>query len=419
MKGLQLDKWQEQILESKGNIALRSGRQVGKSTTIAILAGEYAINNPDKAVMIIAATERQAYLLFEKVMEYVDANYRKEIKTNKDKPTKSRLVLKNNSKIYSLPTGLTGYGIRGYTIDLLIADEAAFIPEAVFAAITPSLATRENSRIILLSTPYGRKGYFARAFSDERFQKYHISSEDCPRIDKDFLKAERERMTQKDYAQEYLGEFVDDLMQWFSDELILKCMKGKRQYPQGKNYYIGIDLARMGEDESTFEIIEMKNDKTLVQVENQITRKTLLSQTTRHIIDLQAIWKFQKIFIDDEGIGVGVYDNLLEEDTTKRIIIPINNSKRVLDSQKKQTTKLLKEDLYNNLLHLMEKGKIILLDDPEIFQSLKSVHYEYTTDKMGRSHLKIGGSYTHIAEGLVRACWCVRYKPLNIWIDSI
>jgi len=417
-----LDEYQKQILATEGNIALRSGRQVGKSTVISILAGDYAAKNSGKTIMIIAAVERQAYLLFEKCLYYMEKNYPRLIKKGKNRPTKSKIQLINGSQIYCLPTGLTGYGIRGFTIDLLIADEAAFIPDEVFSAVTPAMATRTHlgARIVLLSTPFGREGYFARAFNDETFHKFHVSSEECSRIDKKFLEQEKARMTKRQYAQEYLGEFVDDLMQFFPDELILRCMKGKRPgtISKGRNFYMGVDLARMGEDESTFEIFRLTDEKMLVQVENQVTTRTYLYQSTRHIIELNKLYNFQKIFIDDEGIGVGVYDFLLEEETTRRLIVPINNSKRILDRDETQRTRLLKEDLYNNLLRLMEAKQIELLDDPEIFQSLKSVQYEYTSDTRGRSHLKIFGNYTHIAEGLIRGAWCVKYKPLNIWIDS-
>lgn len=416
-----LDDWQRRIVEAKGNVALRSGRQCGKSTCISVMAGEYAIKNENKTIMVVAAVERQAYLLFEKCLHYLQDTYPKEILEGRERPTKSMIKLKNGSRIYCLPTGLTGYGIRGFTIDLLICDEAAFIPEDVFNAVTPALAARKGSRIILLSTPFGRQGYFARAFNDPTFETYHISSEECPRIDKKFLEQEKVRMTKKQYTQEYLGEFVDDLMQWFPDELIKKCMRNHRpsSINKGDNYYLGVDLARMGEDESTFEIIRLGNNKRLYHEENQVTNRTYLSESTKHIIELDKLWDFQKILIDDEGIGVGVYDHLLEIEQTRRKIVPINNSQRILDRDETQRTKLLKEDLYNNLLRLMETGQIDLLEDPEIFQSLKSVQYEYTTDTRGRSHLKIFGTYTHITEGLIRAAWCVKYKGLNIWVKSI
>ena len=98
MLGLKLDDWQKEILNTEGNIALRSGRQVGKSTAISILAGEFAAKNRNKTVMIIAAVERQAYLLFEKVLYYMEDKHKQLIKQGKDRPTKTRIKLKNGSK---------------------------------------------------------------------------------------------------------------------------------------------------------------------------------------------------------------------------------------------------------------------------------------------------------------------------------
>jgi len=422
MEQIVLDDWQKKILETQGNICLRSGRQVGKSTCISVLAGDYAATNNDKTIMIIAAVERQAYLLFEKVLNYMESKYRRLILGGSDRPTKTEIRLSNGCRILCLPSGLTGYGIRGYSIDLLIVDEAAFVPEEVYNAVTPALAARYRlgARIVLLSTPFGREGYFARAFQDLTFTKFHVSSEECPRISKDFLAQEKARLSKRVYTQEYLGEFVDDLMQWFPDKLILECMKLKRpgSIPKSSDLYMGVDLARMGEDESVFAIVKRTQDNKLIHIEHQITKRTYLSQSTKHIINLNKMYDFQKIFIDDEGIGVGVFDHLLQEESTRRKIIPINNSKRVIDRDDGKV-RLLKEDLYNNLLRMMELGEIQLLDDPEIFQSLKSVQFEYTADTRGRSHLKIFGNYTHTAEALIRAAWCVREKGLNIWIKSI
>lgn len=416
---MNLDEWQKEVLKTEGNIVLRSGRQVGKSTVISIMAGDYAANNSNKTIMIIAAVERQAFLLFDKCLKYMEVNYAKMIKTGRERPTKSKIELRNGSKIYCLPTGLSGNNIRGFTIDLLIADEAAFIPDDVFYSVTPALAARQGARIVLLSTPFGREGYFAQAFKDDTFSKFHVSSEECPRIAKDFLAQEKIRMSKRQYAQEYLGEFVDELMQWFPDELIKKCMTAKRpeSIKKGENYFLGIDLARMGDDESTFEIIRII-DKKLIHIDNQVTTRTYLSESTKHTIELDKIYNFKKIFIDDEGIGVGVYDHLMENVEIRRKLVSINNSKRVYDYSEDKRERIFKEVLYSNLLRLMESGEIELLDDPEIFMSLKSVQYEYTSDTRGKPHLKIFGTYTHIAEGLIRAAWSVKYKNLNIWIKS-
>lgn len=411
---IKLDPWQKQVLETKGNLCLRSGRQVGKSTIISIKAAEYAIKHPNKTILMIASVERQAYLLFDKTLNYIMQNYRNYVKRGKDRPTKHKIIMKNGSVIHCLPTGLTGYGIRGYTINLLIADEAAFIPEEVWTAVTPMLAVTKG-KIILLSTPHGREGYFYRCFNDEDFETFHVSSEECPRRDDKFLAKEKERMTKLQYAQEYLGEFIDELRQFFPSELITACCTGKRQDPCARNHYLGVDVARMGEDESTFEIIQ-KRDDYLIHVENQITEKTLTTETINNIIQLEKQWNFRKIYIDDAGVGAGIFDQLLFEESTRRKTIGINNARRIYERDstgkdiKEKKKKLLKEELYDNLLKLMESGKIQLLDDNEVALSLKSIQYEYTDE----GNIKIYGNYSHITEGLIRAAWCSKDKSLNI-----
>src|SRR3990167_7034948 len=257
---IELDEWQKEVLKEEGNIALRSGRQVGKSTIISIKAAQFALTHPKTTTLIISSVERQAFFLFEKTLSYLIDNHKKDIQMGVGRPTKSKLRLKNGSEILSLPTGVDGHGIRGLTIDLLIADEAAFISYMVWSAVTPMLATTKG-QIILLSTPFGKgtkdePNYFYERYQDKTFTTFHISSEDCPRIDKEFLKREKERMSKVQYAQEYLGEFVDELMQFFPTHLIQKCMTIENRNPKTTKRYLGVDIARLGGDESVFVSVE-------------------------------------------------------------------------------------------------------------------------------------------------------------------
>jgi len=431
---IKLDTWQEEILETKGNIVLCSGRQVGKSTIVSISAGEFAATERSKSILIISSTERQAEEMFNKVLYYIDDNYPRMIMKGKDRPTKHVLKLTNGSIIRCLPTGLAGVGIRGYTIDRLIADEAAFIPTDVFTAVTPMLLTTGGD-IILVSTPHGKEGYFYDCYRDPNFKVFHINSEEVIRNREEsiswnttqrekalaHLEAEKKRMTQLQYAQEYLGEFVDSLRQFFSDDLIKKCMTLKRRDRifNRDNYFMGMDIARLGEDQTTFEIIEKISEDKFEQIESIIFNKKRINETVTEAIRLDNLYQFKKIYVDDAGVGGGVFDYLLIDDQTKNKVVSINNSSRPLDRDEKRKTKIMKEDLYTNLLVLMEQGKLSLLDDDEVFLSLKSVQYEYLV-KIGQpTDLRIFGNYTHIAEGLVRAAWSSRDKTLNISVYSI
>lgn len=407
-----LDKWQEKVLQTKGNICLRSGRQVGKSTIIAKKAAEFAIKHRKKTILIIAKTDRQSLLLFSKILNNIMEKHEQRILGH---PLKHELKLTNGSIILSLPAGDTGYGIMGYTVDLLIADEAAFIPEAVWTSLIPSLAITRGT-IWLLSTPFVKKGYYYNCFSDPKFTPFHTSSEDCPRKDQSFLDHQKSWMTTAQYAQMYLGQFRDELSQFYPDELIRKCCIRKRRASIAKgDYFIGCDVARRDRDEFTFEIIDRKDRKKLIQVENIMTKDIPIPESVRRIITLNSQYNFREEFIDSGGMGITVCDLLRENDDNKRKVVEINNaSRRFLKDGEEKTTGILKEDLYENLLNLMQTGKIELLDDDEIKESLKSIQYEYP--KEGGGKMKIWGAYDHIAEGLIRAAWCHKSKSLNIWI---
>ena len=411
---MDLDDWQKEILQTTGNICLRSGRQVGKSTIISIKAAEYAIANIHKTILIIASVERQASLLFDKTLGYIHDNYKTYIKTGKDKPTKHVIKLKNGSTIYCLPTGLSGYGIRGYSVDLLIADEAAFIPEDVWTAVTPMLAARANSSIWLLSTPFGREGYFYRCFSDPQYKSFHISSETIPRISKDFLAAEKRRMTKLQYTQEYLGEFIDELRQLFPTELIKKvAILSKTSLSPIGDTFLGVDVARLGADESVLASVELILKKRVKMLDLEITTKTRITETAGLIVNAHARWNFKRVYVDDGGVGGGVFDVLLKDSPVKRKIVALNNSQKSLDYHDEKRKKLQKESMYMNLLWLMENGWIELFDDENLILSLRSIQYEYND----KGQMLITGNYSHIAEALVRACWCIKDKdlPLSVW----
>ncbi|KKK84604.1 hypothetical protein LCGC14_2781650, partial [marine sediment metagenome] len=164
-------------------------------------------------------------------------------------------------------------------------------------------------------------------------------------------------------------------------------------------------------DEFSFEIGEVIADR-LEHVENIVTLNVPIPESTRKIIELNLKYDFRKEYIDSGGMGITVCDLLREDDANKRKVVEINNASRSYNREDNQR-RILKEDLYSNLKRLMEQGKIKLLVDDEVKASLKSILAEHDpiTGK-----LKIWGSYSHIAEGLIRMAWCVKDKGLKLWV---
>lgn len=436
---MELDNWQKKVLAwskeknpLKKNLIICSPRQMGKSTIIAQDGGDYALDNPKKSIMIIASVERQALLLFEKVLSYIYNEDKSMIKTGKDRPTKHELKLKNGSIIRCLPTGDSGYGIRGYTIDRLYADEAAFINEDVWAAVTPMLATTGGA-IILLSTPLGKENYFFRMSENKKFEFIHVDPDEVIAGRKEpqrtnlieFRKDEKERMTKLQYQQEHLGLFVGGIERFFTAELINEICTGQKHEPIGDKFQ-GIDIARMGGDETVMVSGDRIKREKLIQFNIEIPEGQTLTDTARLIIHKDKAINHKKIYMDDGGLGVGVFDILFEDRQTKSKIIGLNNASRDIDIIKKpsrigikRTIKpkperkipLLGEDMAINFKILAEQGKIQLLDDPRVRHSLRTMQCDYSDGK-----LKIYGNYDHIFEALKRLTWCMKDKSLKPFI---
>jgi len=446
MPNVNLDVWQKEFLSTKGDKILCCGRQVGKSQICSQDAAEFAVRNKgSKPIVIVAPTERQAYALFSKVLTYLADNYPSMIKQGKDRPTKEKIKLTNGVEIYCLPVGKDGLSIRFVTIGRLYVDEASRIPELVWSSIEPALLTTGGDEI-LLSTPAGAEGEFYNIWVNkdnayESFTRFSIDSETVMRErpicetwtekqrEKALMKIEqaKKRMSKHMFAQEFLGQFMENLHRWFSDKLIYATCTGKRPEVLDKNgsFYCGADIARLGEDECVFSIFKKISKTQIVQVENIITKKVLITETRDNIIMLDRKYNFKKIFIDagSGGLGVSVLDICLEVEQIRRKMVAIDNAQRSISwaglEEKEKKTGLFKNDLYDNLRALMEQGFLTLLEDEDLIDSLRSIQYEYIMNEGQPTMLKIWGDYSHIAEALIRAAWCNQYKDINIGISSI
>ena len=434
---LTLDPWQTKYINTTGNCFLLCGRQSGKTAAASIKFGKRAATKPKSIILMIAYTEKQAYSLFFKTLMYLEAKHPNLIIRGKKGPTKHIINLTNGSIIKCYAAGVSGDGLRGETITDLVVDEAAAMDRDVFTAITPMISIT-GGNIDILSTPRGKEGYFYECSLRDDYTKFYVSAEDCPRHTPEYLASERASMSELQYAQEYLAMFLDELKRVFSDAWIKKVCtithntptdtKTPRfppklntpitslpaQNPQkNRDYFLGMDIARMGEDESTFECLDGTDTENVTQIFREVTKKQLLTETARKTIRLNEKWDFNKIGIDDGMMGVGVLDILLEHPDTKNKVVALNNAKRDIDAEEGHKP-LLKEDMYTNLLVGGENNKIHLLNNDELILSLKSIQWEFTNGKV-----KISGSDSHETEGVIRGYYLIKDKGLKCFIHSL
>jgi len=410
-----LDPWQKEYIETDADKScfLLCGRQVGKTTAMSIKAVELCVNKFTKGqnILICSITEKQAYRMLAKALSYAEVKYKKFVKYGKDKPTMHRILFTNGTGIFCYAAGETGEGLRGDTIKKLMIDEGSRMSEEFFISVTPMLSITKGSMDIA-STPCGKEGFFYECSKDETFKKFYVNAEDCPRHDKEFLEKEKQHMTKVQYAQEYEAIFTDELKRLVPEELIKNsCVLKRIDIKYKGNFYLGCDIAGFGEDDCTYEIFERLENNQIEQRENIVEKRNMTTDTSRKIISLcNSIKEIRKIGIDDAGVGFGVYSELMNEDTTKRKTIALNNASRTTDKEGERNKKLLKEEMYFNLLSLMETNRIKMLDDDEIKDSLRCLQYEEG---------KVFGHNRHISEGIIRAVWLAeKEKGLNIFAHS-
>ena len=217
--GISPDDLQAEVLNATENrLLLLCTRQWGKSTIAAAKALHHALTTPNAFILVASASKRQSKELVLKFNEFAQRALGKSPKSEGDGyrlPNRARIVPLPQSpdkvRCYSAPT-------------LIIIDEAAFVKDELYEALTPALAT-SNGALWLLSTAGEKKGFFHKTWvgraNDWKLVK--ATADDCPRISSQFLAGERIAKGEVTYLREYYCEFHSGRHQ-FVDESYLEAI---------------------------------------------------------------------------------------------------------------------------------------------------------------------------------------------------
>jgi hypothetical protein len=203
--GIEPDDWQTEVLASgHPRKILCCGRQTGKSTVAAVLAIHKALAQPGATVLVVAPGERQAKLLFSKAASlYRQAG----LPLSAHSERRTGLELSNGSVIEALPA--VERTTRGYSVDLLIVDEAAAVPDLDYMGILPALIATQGEQV-LLSTPRGKRGFFHELWhGGDDWHRIMIRSDETPRIRGEDLEVFKRTMPLQFFEQEFLCAWLD------------------------------------------------------------------------------------------------------------------------------------------------------------------------------------------------------------------
>jgi len=349
-------------------------------------------------ILIAAPTQNQATIMFERIRGLIlnsDFLAGFVVRNTQTEIWVRSLDQSMVSKIITRATGETGATLRGYSPDVIIADECAFMKKSIMVAFLPSgLAKHVN--VWITSTPFGMNNFFYEQHLDSRplnkdgtWLEFHVKSTDNPFVKDDplFLTLIK-GLTKDEYQQEVLGEFLDIGDALIPHSLLMESISDKK--PTGHvRYYLGVDIARTGLDETVHTIIAVDELDVVYVIETHAEKQSNLVDVAGKIGDYCRKYPIETVYIDETGLGGGVVD------LAKRQDLPIRGITFTLSE---------KSIMYKTIRRLFEQHRVKIPIIGELIHQLNVLKAEYTEEgklKVRTEDVKIHDDY---ADSFALAC---------------
>jgi hypothetical protein len=393
--------YQQEFMDHDSNRkAFVSGRRVGKSRTASWLALWKAITYPDAEILVTAKAQRQSMELFNQIQSEMRNSEINEEQWGVVRSTRTEINFDNGSRILALPVGRDGSNIRGYGSkdNMIIVDEAAFINDAIFQEVLSPMMAVGGGQFILLSTPFGKKGFLYERFNDNDWYTMQVPSSSNPMIDDGFIEEQRQNLTSTQFKQEILGQFVESADSFFTRDELIQCASESVEQT-GDVTFLGVDLASTGGDESVYVCID--DDGNVFHIEH--TTDKPMTDAMGRIRELDSYYSFNKIMVDSTSLGQGTVDQVQESLGNKVEGFKFTNEK------KQSLYNTLKNELQNeNLTFPYIPGKNDTAGNKMVNQCLE-LEYSYTSSGKMRIEHPPGG-HDDFSDALALAVWARSQK---------
>jgi hypothetical protein len=334
--------YQEDFMDNDNDRkAFVSGRRVGKSRTAGWLALWKAATFSGAEVLVTAKAQRQSMEMFNQIVNEIEESRVSKEEWGIVNKTRTEINFDNGSRIIALPVGRDGSNIRGYggRNNMIIVDEAAFIDDSIFQQVFSPMMAVGNGDFILLSTPFGKKGFLWERFNDDSWHTVQVPTSANPLVPDSFIEEQRKNLTTTQFKQEILGQFDEASNSFFTREELMNCVQ-ENVTREADTTFLGVDLASSGADESVYVCID--GDGNIFDIEH--TSDKPMTDAMGRINDLDTFYNFDKIVIDSTSLGQGVVDQVKETLGNKVEGFKFTNPK--------------KQNLYNTLKNELQENNI-------------------------------------------------------------
>ena len=270
-------KYQEEMLRAMAGeryTVIATARQAGKSTTTCGFILWYIIFHADKTVALLANKGETAREILGRI-QLAYQHLPKWLQQGVKEWNKGSFELENNSRVIAAAT--SSNNIRGFSINLLFIDEAAFIEnwEDFFTSVYPTISSGTESKIVLVSTPNGLNHFYKiwqnAAENRNNYKPIKVMWHDVPGRDDNWRRDTLSAMNfdtekfEQEYCVEFLGSSGTLIAGWKLKELIhqtpIMNKDGLALYKQAvkdRSYVCIVDVSRgKGLDYSAFSILDV------------------------------------------------------------------------------------------------------------------------------------------------------------------
>lgn len=405
-----------------------AGRRAGKSRLLAILALWTAFRRPGSTVVIVSVGEVASLRVLGDVTSLLSSPL---LSGSAVDEYKSIVTLTTGSTIQSFPASMKQ--IRGIGADLLILDEAAFIPRDIWSAAYPSVADRvaAGAKVIMCSTPWPVsdswfKDWFDRGMiaQDERLRAWHWPSSVNPRIGPEEMQDMREGMSEEEYAREIEARWSSEQGTWFTAAEIEAAVADYEMMPPQRARDLSPFDRRVNGKERRFSAVggvdygfeRDANAVTLVSaLEDGGANPRLIHYVswqeshfgmeygpfTDRLTEISKSYDMRIWASETNGVGSAPTQDLrrkLREQQATGWVLPVWT-----DARRKQAG-------FSKVKTLMQDGTLILPRDPSLLRELHALDYERTEAGSMRIAAR-SGFHDDLAMSLLQAVSCLKAVP--------
>ena len=188
-------------------------RQSGKSTTTISYLMHYALFNPNSNIAILANKSSTARDILGR-LQLAYENLPKWLQQGVINWNKGSIELENKSTIVAAATSSSA--IRGGSFNIIFLDEFAFVPtniaEMFFSSVYPTISAGKNTKMIIVSTPYGMNQFYKLWTDAENKRNDYIPIEvhwsEVPGRDEQWKEQTIRNTSAEQFQQEFECEFL-------------------------------------------------------------------------------------------------------------------------------------------------------------------------------------------------------------------